>query len=137
MGKYFKISDEFYKIYVPYFQQLIQHPEVGGKIRESELTLHFFITDLKAHILLDCCSAPGAVICGQTNREGDIKIWLKSDSAHRLWLGQVALMPAIMAREIKVQGPVDKLKDLSGIFKPAIEIYKQHLQNMGYRVLLQ
>jgi putative sterol carrier protein len=136
MGRYFNVSDEFYKIYVPYFQELATNPEVGGKIKESELKIQFYITDLKAQIFLDCCNLEGPVICGKTEKEGDIKIWLKSDSAHRLWSGKVSLMPAIMAREIKVLGPVDQLKNLTGIFKPASEIYKAHLTKMGYQNLL-
>jgi len=137
MSKYFKIADEFYKIYVPYFNQLVEHPEVGGKIQENELKLQFFITDLKARIMLDCCNVNSKVICGYNDLEADIKMWLKSDSAHRLWLGKLTFNPAIMSREIKVLGPVDKLKGLSGIFKPAADIYKKHLLKMGYKDLLR
>jgi alkyl sulfatase BDS1-like metallo-beta-lactamase superfamily hydrolase len=136
MGKYFKAADEFYKIYVPYFKLLLGNPEVADKIREKELSLQFIITDLKAQILLDCCNALSPLVCGQTPAEGDIKIWMKSDSAHHLWLGKISLMNAIMVREIKVQGPVEKLKELTSIFKPATAIYKQHLINLNLKEFL-
>jgi len=136
MGKYFKAADEFYKIYVPYFKLLLGNPEVADKIREKELSLQFIITDLKAQILLDCCKAQSPLVCGQTSAEGDIKIWMKSDSAHHLWLGKIGLMNAIMVREIKVQGPVEKLKELTSIFKPATAIYKQHLINLNLKEFL-
>lgn len=136
MGKYFKVADEFYKIFVPYFKLLLQNPEVADKIREKEISLQFIITDLKAQILLDCCNANHPLICGHTQAEGDIKIWMKGDSAHQLWLGKIALMNAIMVREIKVQGPVEKLKELTSIFKPATTIYKQHLINLNLKEFL-
>jgi putative sterol carrier protein len=136
MGKYFKISDEFYKVYVPYFEKLLKNPDVGGKISEKQLTVQFFITDLKAQLLLDCCDPKGQVVCGETEKEGDIKIWLKSDSAHRLWSGKLALMPAIMSREIRVMGPADKLKELSHIFKPASEIYQTHIKEHDFKALM-
>lgn len=137
MGKYFKISDEFYKVFVPYFEKLLKAPEVGGKIKEKELTIQFFITDLKAELLLDCCNIKGEVSCGKTLKEGDIKIWLKSDSIHHLWSGRLTLMSAIMSREIKVLGPVDKLKELSHIFKPAAEIYAAHIKEQDYKNLMR
>lgn len=136
MGRYFKIADEFYKIYVPYFEQLLDDSKVGDKIKKLDLKLQFYVTDLKAQMLLDYDNTDEKIICGQTDHEGDIKIWLKSDAAHRLWAGKLALMPAIMSREIKALGPVDKLKELAHILTPANEIYKKHLTNMGYQDFL-
>jgi len=137
MGKYFKIADEFYKVYVPFFKQLLNNQQIGTIIRKNNLSLQFFITDLKTQILVDCSTSDEKVICGNTNLEGDVKIWLKSDLIHHLWLGKIELKNAIMAREIKVQGQAEKLKEVTSVFKPAIILYKQFLLSLSNKDFLR
>ncbi|MDZ7260584.1 MAG: SCP2 sterol-binding domain-containing protein [candidate division KSB1 bacterium] len=138
MGRYFKTSDEFYKIYLPFFRRLLESPEVGAKLKDSKLSIRFSLSDPEVEITIDYRSSPeGKVICGQSELEGDIKVSTKCDSAHRLWLGKLPLMSAIMSREVTARGPMDKLKEFSTLFKPASEIYQNLLKDMGYEELLK
>ena len=133
MGKYFKTSDEFYKVILPFFEKLLDSNEGDSRLSAFEGTLQLSVTQPDANIILDCRESQKKVICGESDLEGDILLKTRGDTAHILLLGNLVLRDASMAREIIVRGPLEKLKELSSIFMASSELYKQHLLQMGYR----
>jgi putative sterol carrier protein len=136
MGKYFQTEEEVYAVFGAFFEKLLEHPEVGKRLLESHISMKLFLTNPKAEIAVDISGSEGKVITGSSVTSEDVKMTMPADVAHQLWLGKLALMPAIMARQITARGPLEKLRQLGTIFKPATEIYRGTLKELGREDLL-
>ncbi len=137
MGKYFQTDEEVYAVFGAFFEKLLKHPEVGKRLADLKISIKLFLTNPTAEIAVDVSEPEGKVITGPTVTSEDVKMTMPADVAHQLWLGKLALMPAIMARQITARGPLDKLRQLGTIFKPATEIYRSTLEEVGRQDLLK
>ncbi|MBN1349757.1 SCP2 sterol-binding domain-containing protein [candidate division KSB1 bacterium] len=132
MGKYFKTSDEFYKVMVPFFEKLLNEKHDESKFSEFKGTLQLSVTDPDANLVIKCEGDTKQVIGGYSDLKGEVLLKMRGDSVHRLLLGNMVLRDASMSREIIARGPLEDLKKLSSIFLEASDSYKQHLMNIEH-----
>lgn len=133
---YFQNSKEVYEILVPFFNKLKDDPEIGPKVLASGLVIKFNYTEPDATIIVDC---PASQVI-QENVEGktiDVEMSMKSDTAHRFWLGKVNLMAALVKGEIKAKGPIPKIMKLLPAIKNAYDLYKVYLKELGKQNLIE
>lgn len=112
---------------------------VAGSLPRGEMgtSVKFFLSDPNAEITIDSKVPGGRIVCGSSDLETEIKIYLKSDTAQRLWSGKLSVLSAILSGELTVKGPVEKLQGLLSTFKPALQIYRGVLAEVGRDDLLQ
>lgn len=133
---YFQNTEEVYEVLVPFFNKLKDDPEIGPKVLASGLVIKFNYTEPDAAIIVDC---PASQVF-QGNVEGkniDVEMNMKSDTAHKFWLGKVNLMAALVKGEIKAKGPIPKIMKLLPAIKNAYGLYKVYLNELGKPNLIE
>lgn len=127
MGKYFSTESDIYAHFRPFLESLLQHPEVGPQLREKQMSFRFIVRDPAAEIALDARDGQGTVTTGSGEKTEAVLINLSGDLLHRLLLGKIRLMPAIMGRQISARGLMDKQKELGAMISTLSQIYKEYL----------
>jgi hypothetical protein len=89
------------------------------------------------------CSDPDAVITislrpgesrvdfGESGLEPEIVLSMRSDTAHRFWLGEVNVPLALAHGEMRATGPTAKFLRLVPLLKPVFPRYRQLLIDRG------
>jgi len=132
---YYKDTEQLYNILVPFFNDLMNNPEIGPKVLASGLIIKFIYHNPEAVIIVHC---PNSEII-QGDREDikpDVVMSMNSDVAHRFWLGKVNLMAALTKGDIRAKGPIPKIMKLIPIIKGAYAIYKNYLTEKGFEELV-
>lgn len=132
---YYKDTEQLYNILVPFFNDLMNNPEIGPKVLASGLIIKFIYHDPEGVIIIHL---PNEEII-QGDREEikpDVIMSMNSDVAHRFWLGKVNLMAALTKGDIRAKGPIPKIMKLIPIIKGAYAIYKDYLKEKGFEELV-
>jgi len=132
---YYKNTEQLYNILVPFFNDLMNNPEIGPKVLASGLIIKFIYHDPEGVIIIHL---PNEEII-QGDREEikpDVIMSMNSDVAHRFWLGKVNLMAALTKGDIRAKGPIPKIMKLIPIIKGAYAIYKDYLKEKGFEELV-
>jgi len=132
---YFKDTEQLYNILVPFFNDLMNNPEIGPKVIASGLIIKFIYHDPEGVIIIHL---PNEEII-QGDREEikpDVIMSMNSDVAHRFWLGKVNLVAALTKGDIRAKGPIPKIMKLLPIIKGAYAIYKNYLTEKGFEELI-
>ena len=127
MGKYFSSENELYSHFQPFFETLLKHPDVGQQLRDKQMSFRFVTRDPAGEIALDAREGSGVVRTGGGEKKEDVHISLQADLMHKLMLGKIRLMPAIMGRQISARGLMDKQKELGAMIATLSQIYKDYL----------
>lgn len=132
---YYKNTEQLYNILVPFFNDLMNNPEIGPKVVASGLIIKFIYHDPEGVIIIHL---PNEEII-QGDREEikpDVIMSMNSDVAHRFWLGKVNLVAALTKGDIRAKGPIPKIMKLIPIIKGAYAIYKNYLTEKGFEELV-
>ncbi|MFN7971848.1 MAG: hypothetical protein U0166_05800 [Acidobacteriota bacterium] len=139
MGAY-KNADHLYECIGGLFDVLGADPVIGQKLHDSSLIIRFSYTDPDAIITVDCQNPGGGKLVewhrGEAGLSAEVTMSMKSDVAHRFWLGKVILLEALTRRQIVAKGPIPKILKLLPVIKPAYAIYKELLEKKGYTEML-
>jgi hypothetical protein len=68
---------------------------------------------------------------GDGGLEADVEFFMKTDVAHRFWLGKVNLLVALTKRDVVAKGPIFKVMKLLPLLKPLYGQYPRILQEKG------
>ena len=136
MAKFFQSANELCDIYQALFKKLLRDSSVGKTVVDLKMNLRFIFTDPKAEINIQVDENKWHVLSGETDQKAEITFWMSSDSAHRLWLGQVTPLSAIMSREIRATGPIRALNEIAAVFGSSRQTYFEILQKHGRADLL-
>ena len=132
---YYKDTEQLYNILVPFFNDLMNNPEIGPKVLASGLIIKFIYHDPEGVIIIHL---PNEEII-QGDREEikpDVIMSMNSDVAHRFWLGKVNLVAALTKGDIRAKGPIPKIMKILPIIKGAYAIYKNYLTEKGFEELV-
>ena len=125
----FTDTDNFYSIMIPFFNKLKDDPDIGPKIMASGLIIQFRYSEPDAIVTIDC---PNNVITqGASELTPTVTMSMKSQIAHRFWLGKLSLMVALTKREMIAKGPVAAIMKLLPIIKGSYAMYADHLREIG------
>jgi hypothetical protein len=138
----FRDSGELYKCIGGFFRRAATDPELGSRVAASGLTIRFEYSDPEAAVSVDARNDPpdGVVFTvreGSSDQPVDVLMTMPADVAHRFWLGRVNVIAAINSGQMKVIGPITQIMKLLPILKPAFDLYRTHLTEIGYAHLLQ
>jgi len=137
MGKTFASAEELCDILGTVFRRSLQETELGTKLLSVSKSLRFIFRDPVAEITVRVDGTHWDVVVGPCDTPADITFWMSGDSAHRLWLGKVTPLAAIMAREIRAAGPIRALAEIEAVFSLSRAIYRQVLEERGRQDLLR
>jgi putative sterol carrier protein len=134
---YFKNAQEVYDTIGRLFQDLATDEELAPKFRKADTIVQYVYSEPDSVITVRLQEGqPGDVDFGETEMEPEVVMTMKSDTAHRFWLGQVNVTMAIARGEIKPKGPVAKILKLVPLTKPVFPRYKAMLERMGRQDLI-
>lgn len=131
----FQDTQNLYDILGNFFTYLKDDPDIGPKVLASGLVLQFIYDEPEGVIYVDCPKNQ-IYIGAQAEVKPDVEMRMKSDVAHRFWLGKVNLMISITKGEIKVKGPIPKIMKLLPVIKGAYEKYDTYLKSKGLESMI-
>ena len=124
----FESAVKLYRCFGGFFELMSNHPQTRWLLQSTELTVRFDFTDPGASITLVARDGEQSVHCGDCGESPDVQMSMSGDVAHRLWMGEVNVMSAILTRKIVAEGPLNKIMELKPLVKAAIEIYPRHFK---------
>jgi hypothetical protein len=132
----FQSAEELYAAIGGLFDKGAAHPEMGPKVGAGKVVIRFEYSDPDSALTIDSRSEqePGRyfrVYRGDTPVKPDVVMTMKADVAHQFWLGNVNITVALARGQMKVRGPLQQIMKLIPVIKPAFDIYKAHLDELG------
>lgn len=111
------------------------HPEMGPKVRASNLVIRFVYSDPDSQITIDAKNSGEdhffEVCFGENNLKPDVLMTMKADIAHQFWFGKVNLTAALTRGQMTAKGPIQAILKLLPAIKPAYAMYPEHLRSIG------
>ena len=103
---YFEKTEDVLSCIGGLFDWAGQQEELATKYRATNMIIRLSYTDPEAVLTIDCKNPPkkeGVLIdwCeGDGGVEADVEFFMKTDVAHRFWLGKVNLLVALTKRDV-------------------------------------
>lgn len=137
MGKYYKSTDEMYKILGALFERVKNDAEVGKKLQAAKIAVRFRYKDPEGAATIDAKTPPaeGAGFfeynLGAADAPVDVELINSADFAHRFWHGKENAVVAIALGKMKAKGDINKALALLPVIKPVFRMFPKVLQEMG------
>ena len=129
---YFKDAQEVYDTIGRLFKEVAEDEGLAAKFQTADTIVQYQYSEPDSVITVRLQEGePAEVDCGDTDMEPEVTMAMKTDIAHRFWLGQVNVTMAIARGEIKPKGPVAKILKLVPLTKPLYPRYKEMLEQGG------
>ena len=138
---YFKDQKEMVDIQRVFFDKVASDPEIGPKLRASNLIIRFVSDNPEGVVTIDCRGAAGEgkhfnTTFGESDLGPDITLTLSSDLGHEFWLGLANIVNALFTGKAKAAGDVTLAMKFMPVLKPIADVYKQVLTSLGRQDLL-
>ena len=132
----FEDAAELYECIGGFFKEAAGNPDMGPKIRESELIITFNYSDPDSQITVDAKNPPAegqffTIITGPSGLSADVTMSMSADVAHRFWFGKVNLVQALSKGDMTARGPIPSILKLLPAIKPAYTLYPEYLTRIG------
>ncbi len=117
--------------------------ELAEKYRATGMIIRLNYTDPEAVLTIDCKNPPkkkGVKIDwveGDGGLTADVEFFMKTDGAHRFWLGKVNLLVALTKRDVVAKGPIFKVMKMLPLLKPLYAEYPRILKAKGKPELVE
>lgn len=122
-------TENLQEVMVSLWEQIKLHPEMAEKLKKTRLTVRFIYNEPDGIITIDGSSGEDLIIsAGPSDKVADVEFMMKSDVAHKFWLGKEPIVVSMMQGRVKSKGPVNKALALLPTIKPAFEIYPKVVQ---------
>ncbi len=129
---FYRDTNELYTIVRTTFTRLIKespnHLDGLRSLIEAKMALQLRTTDPAAEITLNARDKGFQAIYGPTTVKPDLQVNLTADNLHLILLHELSIKKAWSAGQIKVKGPVWKLKVLTDLVQGAREYYPTVLE---------
>jgi putative sterol carrier protein len=125
----FKDLEKMKELYSDLWNKMIKETEFGKKLKESEMTILFRVSDPDAVMFVD---ENGAVFGEQAEAKvAVVTMVMDSDTAHRFWLKKVNIPKALALRQIKAKGAINKVLQILPLLKPGQDLYPGYCKKYG------
>lgn len=114
--------------------RMAQDPQSADSLSSSGMLIRINVREPNLIILLDGRHNPASVTFGLGSEKPDLEIGLKSDTLHKVWLGQLRVRDAYFGGKISTKGNVFSAMKLADIFREAERLYPVILREKGYPV---
>lgn len=129
---YYIDSDQFYVCAKMLFAQTEeQDPGAADAILASHLVIRLGCTEPEAEIIINGRKRPVQITLGPSSLRPTLDIQLKTDTLHRIMLGELPLKSALAQGLLDVRGPVWKVTALADLFHRLQALYPGVLQECG------
>ncbi|QLQ07760.1 MAG: SCP2 sterol-binding domain-containing protein [Anaerolineae bacterium] len=113
---------------------MTQDPRASADLSGSGMLITINVREPGLIIRLDGRHNPASVAFGPTNEKPNLEIGLKSETLHKIWLGQLRVRDAYFGGKISAKGNVFSALKLADIFHEAERLYPIILREKGYTV---
>ncbi len=128
----FKDADELYTHLGRLFEEALEDPELGPRLRELDCTVQFRLRRPDALVTIKALrEEEPEVDLGITRLRPDVTLLAEADTMHRLWLGRVNPAVALAGGRIRATGPVGKILSLVPLISVVLERYRAQLAEAG------
>ncbi len=131
----FSEEAEVYEFLGGVFRRGLEDEPLVAKLRPSGVVLRITYTDPDAVITLDM---PGAALYegAGAGPAPNVELFMTADTGNRFWLGKVILPVALAKGQVRAKGPVAKLLKVLPLAKGMFGPYREHLESVGRKDLL-
>ncbi len=127
----FKDSDMLYRVFMAFYEQLKNNPEIGPALKKTNLCIQFVYQNPAAVITIDAAKEDLLIHKGDFKGTPEVTMTMNADFAHKFWHGKANLVAALTRRQVVAKGNVPKTIKLLPILKPAYSLYPRFLREMG------
>src|SRR4030042_1128872 len=132
---YFKNQKEMVDIQRVFFDKVASDPEIGPKLRASNLIIRFVSHDPAGVVTIDCRGAAGegkhfTTTFGEGELPPGITRTISADLGHEFWLGRANIINALFTGKAKAAGDVTLAMKIIPALKPIADIYQQGLTSL-------
>jgi hypothetical protein len=125
----FNSQAELYSVMKELWLRIKDDECMCSKLLESKLIVRFVYKDPDGCLTIDGSDGREMrIIIGNTELVPTVEMEMKSDFAHKFWLGRENAAAAILQGKIVSRGPVNKALALLPTIKPAFQIYTHVLE---------
>jgi hypothetical protein len=134
----FRDADHLFRCIGGLFDWAKKNPEVGPKLRKTELVIRMNYKEPDAVMTADCSKDPkekGSYINwvrGDGGVKAEVEFFMTADVAHRFWLGKVNLLIALAKKDVVAKGPIFKVMKILPILSPMYKQYPEVLRQLGH-----
>jgi pyruvate/2-oxoglutarate/acetoin dehydrogenase E1 component/TPP-dependent pyruvate/acetoin dehydrogenase alpha subunit len=132
----FRNIDHLYRVLDELFSRVAAHSEITDRLLKGKLVVRFRFKDPEGAVTIDLREAPITYAFGESDLTPDVEMIQSGDTAHQFWLGRLNVARAIATRKVVSRGSVPKALALLPAVKPAFEIYRQVLRDLGYEGMI-
>lgn len=119
---FFDSPEEVDKYIGEMFRQAADHPEVGPKMKAAGIVMKVVYTDPDCSLTV-VFQDPMEVALNDDQRNPDITLFMRADTADQYWRGQYNLAVGLAKGQVKAKGPVNKILKLVPLTKPLFPVY--------------
>jgi putative sterol carrier protein len=128
----YKDSGQFYTAMQSLFDRVEEEkPDAAEDIKKSKLILRFSCQDPEATVLINGRRNDETITFGQNKIRPEVDVLLKTDSLHKILLGDLELARALASKELRLRGPARKALALTDLFHECQSIYPEILREQG------
>ena len=129
---YYQNSEEFYDCAQMLFDRVqIEYPDAADDVIKSKLIIGFRCDTPPARILINGRHNPASFSFGETKIRPEVEVMMKTDTLHRILMGELGLAKALRNKDVRVRGPAHKSLALANLFHQLQILYPQVLKDQG------
>lgn len=138
MSKFYRDVDHLFEIYGVFLDRVLTDERIGSKMARSGIVIKFIYTDPDCEVTIDLKNPPlkpgyyGAFYLGPCDIKEDVWSKQPADHSHSFWHGYENPIVAITKGTVKQGGNVVAMMRLLPAVKPAFQMFKIVLEEMGY-----
>ena len=121
---FFKNEEELSEVMKELWKVISEDAQIRKPLLKSKLIARFHYTDPDGQITIDCSDGENnSVDWGDCKKQPAVEMFMKSEVAHKFWLGDVNVPMYLLNGKMVAKGPVNKALALLPAIKPAFKIY--------------
>ena len=115
-------------------ERMAQDARAGTDLSSSGMLIAINVREPNLVIQLDGRHNPASVAFGPASEKPNLEIGLKSETLHKIWLGQLRVRDAYFGGKISTKGNVFSAMKLADMFHEAERLYPIILREKGFAV---
>jgi hypothetical protein len=127
-------SEQLTKCLQTLFERILdQGPEATRALSVSRMVLRFHCISPEAQITINGRKNPVDITYGAASLRPDLDIELTADALHQILLGELPLRKAAASGQMKMRGPITKVRALEDILHRMQSLYPQVIADLGIK----
>ena len=112
------------KLFGEFWTEMMDHPQIGPKLKETNLSALFRINEPDVAMYID---VDGIKWDDEARKmKPVITLTMSGDLVHQFWLKKVNVAKALAKREVRTTGPITKVMKLLPLVKPGYALYREY-----------